>query len=78
MPVSVFVSNVVRAAVVGLVKSLSNEYGRYNVLVNNVCPGYTRTDRLTELLGGTIHAQSTWGEGSVFTVTLPLSQGDVT
>lgn len=42
-------SNSVRSAVSGLVKSLSNEYGKHNVLVNNICPGYTRTDRLTEL-----------------------------
>jgi len=42
-------SNSVRLAVSGLVKSLANEYGRYDVLVNNVCPGYTRTERLTEL-----------------------------
>ena len=42
-------SNSVSAAVSGLVKSLANEYGKYDVLVNNVCPGYTRTDRLTEL-----------------------------
>jgi 3-oxoacyl-[acyl-carrier protein] reductase len=42
-------SNSVRAAVAGLVKSLSNEYGPDNVLVNNVCPGYTATDRLVEL-----------------------------
>jgi 3-oxoacyl-[acyl-carrier protein] reductase len=42
-------SNSVRAAVAGLVKSLSNEYAADNVLVNNVCPGYTATDRLGEL-----------------------------
>ena len=42
-------SNSVRAAVAGLVKSLSNEYAPFNVLVNNVCPGYTATDRLGEL-----------------------------
>jgi len=42
-------SNAVRAGVSGLVKSLANEYGPYNVLVNNVCPGYTATDRLMEL-----------------------------
>jgi len=42
-------SNSVRSAVSGLVKSLANEYGKYNVLVNNICPGYTRTERLTEL-----------------------------
>lgn len=44
-------SNSVRSAVSGLVKTLANEYGRDNVTVNNVCPGYTRTARLTELAG---------------------------
>ena len=39
----------VREAVSGLVKTLANEYGRHNVLVNNVCPGYTATARLMEL-----------------------------
>jgi 3-oxoacyl-[acyl-carrier protein] reductase len=42
-------SNAARSAVRGLVKSLSNEYGPYNVLVNNVCPGYTATERLKKL-----------------------------
>ncbi|MCL5669748.1 MAG: SDR family oxidoreductase [Acidobacteria bacterium] len=42
-------SNSVRSAVAGLMKSLSNEYGKDNILVNNVCPGYTLTSRLDEL-----------------------------
>jgi 3-oxoacyl-[acyl-carrier protein] reductase len=42
-------SNSVRAAVSGLVKTLANEYGPSNVLVNNVCPGYTATARLESL-----------------------------
>src|SRR5438270_5501868 len=42
-------SNSVRAAVVGLVKGLSNEFGKDGILVNNVAPGYTATDRLKEL-----------------------------
>jgi 3-oxoacyl-[acyl-carrier protein] reductase len=42
-------SNAVRAGVLGLVKSLANEYGPSNVLVNNVCPGFTATARLNEL-----------------------------
>lgn len=46
-------SNSVRAAVAGLVKTLANEFGKDNILVNNVCPGYTLTERLKEL-GGTI------------------------
>jgi 3-oxoacyl-[acyl-carrier protein] reductase len=42
-------SNAVRAAVVGLVKSLANEFGKDGILVNNVGPGFTDTDRLKEL-----------------------------
>jgi 3-oxoacyl-[acyl-carrier protein] reductase len=42
-------SNAVRAAVVGLVKSLANEFGKDGILVNNIGPGYTATDRLKEL-----------------------------
>jgi 3-oxoacyl-[acyl-carrier protein] reductase len=42
-------SNAVRAAIVGLVKSLANEFGKDGILVNNVGPGYTATGRLKEL-----------------------------
>jgi len=42
-------SNAVRAAVVGLVKSLANEFGKDGILVNNVGPGFTATDRLKNL-----------------------------
>jgi 3-oxoacyl-[acyl-carrier protein] reductase len=49
-PVSDLVlSNAVRAGVVGLVKSLANEFGKDGILVNNVGPGFTATDRLKEL-----------------------------
>jgi 3-oxoacyl-[acyl-carrier protein] reductase len=44
-------SNAVRAAVVGLVKSISNEFGKDGILANNVAPGYTTTERLKELAG---------------------------
>lgn len=43
-------SNSLRAGVVGLAKSLANELGKDNILVNNVCPGYTLTERLKELV----------------------------
>jgi len=46
---SLLLSNAVRPAVVGLVKSLSNEYAKHGVLVNNVCPGFTATERLLQL-----------------------------
>ena len=42
-------SNTVRGGVPGLTRSLANEFGKDNILVNNICPGYTRTERLEEL-----------------------------
>jgi 3-oxoacyl-[acyl-carrier protein] reductase len=42
-------SNAVRAGIMGLVRSLANEFGKDGITVNNVGPGYTATDRLLEL-----------------------------
>jgi len=47
---NLILSNSVRASVAGLIKTLSNELGLYNITVNNVMPGYTETDRLKELM----------------------------
>ena len=44
-------SNAIRASVVGLIKSLANEFGRYGVLFNNLGPGLTATERLMGLAG---------------------------
>ena len=52
-------SNAVRAGVVGLVKSLSNEFGKDGITVNNVAPGYTATERLKELAGVQALAEGT-------------------
>jgi 3-oxoacyl-[acyl-carrier protein] reductase len=48
---NLILSNSVRSAIRGMVKSLSNEYAPYNILVNNVCPGFTATERLKEFAG---------------------------
>lgn len=42
-------SNTARAGVVGLIKSMANELGRYNIRINNVGPGPTKTDRILDL-----------------------------
>jgi 3-oxoacyl-[acyl-carrier protein] reductase len=42
-------SNCLRAGVTGLARTLANEFGRDGITVNNVCPGYTTTERLNEL-----------------------------
>ena len=45
------ISNTVRAAVANWAKTLANEIGMYGITVNNVLPGYTKTDRLDYLFG---------------------------
>lgn len=47
---NLMLSNSVRAAVTGLMKTLANELAEYNITVNNVLPGYTETERLKELI----------------------------
>lgn len=42
-------SNSVRAAVTGFARTLANEVAQAGITVNNVMPGYTRTERLVEL-----------------------------
>jgi 3-oxoacyl-[acyl-carrier protein] reductase len=42
-------SNSIRAAVTGMARTLANEFGPHGITVNNVCPGYTLTERLDEL-----------------------------
>jgi 3-oxoacyl-[acyl-carrier protein] reductase len=43
-------SNSLRLAVTGLVKSLADELGPSGIRVNAICPGSTRTDRIEQLL----------------------------
>ena len=44
------VSNTVRGAVAGWAKTLASELGPDGITVNNVLPGYTRTQRLAQIL----------------------------
>jgi 3-oxoacyl-[acyl-carrier protein] reductase len=46
-------SNSIRAAVTGWARTLANEVARDGVTVNNVLPGYTRTDRVEQLNAAT-------------------------
>lgn len=45
-----FLSNVLRPAVIGLAKCQSQDYAKDNILVNSVCPGYFLTERVETLL----------------------------
>lgn len=47
---NLILSNSIRASVVGLIKTLAQEVGPYNITVNNAMPGYTKTSRLKSLI----------------------------
>lgn len=46
-------SNSIRAAVTGFGRTLANEVARYGITVNNILPGYTRTERVEQLNAAT-------------------------
>lgn len=46
---NLLLSNSIRTAVVGMAKTLSDEFAQYNITVNNICPGRFLTDRIRQL-----------------------------
>jgi 3-oxoacyl-[acyl-carrier protein] reductase len=69
---NLILSNSVRAAVTGFARTLANEVAPFGITVNNVMPGYTRTQRVDELAarnavlrGTTADAQLAGWEGQI-------------
>lgn len=50
---NLMLSNSLRAAVTGFARTLANEVAPYGITVNNLLPGYTRTDRVVQLAEAT-------------------------
>jgi 3-oxoacyl-[acyl-carrier protein] reductase len=48
------VSNTIRGAVASWAKTMSNELGQFGITVNNVLPGFTRTQRLDAIIENTV------------------------
>jgi 3-oxoacyl-[acyl-carrier protein] reductase len=46
---NLILSNSLRAAVTGFARTLANEVAAFGITVNNIMPGYTRTERVEEL-----------------------------
>jgi 3-oxoacyl-[acyl-carrier protein] reductase len=69
-------SNAFRPAIVGLAKTLAGELGRDGILVNNVAPSYTRTDRMLELARAKAQAAGITVEAAVEALaqTIPLGR----
>ncbi|CAN5127969.1 SDR family oxidoreductase [soil metagenome] len=52
------VSNIIRGAVANWAKTLADELGSFGITVNNVLPGFTRTDRLARLFASRAEKES--------------------
>ena len=68
-------SNSIRAAVVGLAKTLSNELASDNILINNVCPGWILTDRLSSIVRKRAEAKGTSYESALADITASIPLG---
>jgi 3-oxoacyl-[acyl-carrier protein] reductase len=68
---NLILSNSVRAAVTGFARTLANEVAPFGITVNNLMPGYTRTERVVELAranargGGSVEDQLAGWEGQI-------------
>lgn len=55
---NLLISNSVRAGAVGLTKSLALELGKDGIRVNSILPGWTETERVTELMNARAKANN--------------------
>jgi 3-oxoacyl-[acyl-carrier protein] reductase len=71
---NLLISNSVRAATAGLIKSLATELGRENIRFNSIMPGWTMTERVDELMTSRAKANNTTVEEEIAkqTAEIPL------
>ncbi len=73
---NLILSNSIRMAVVGMVKTLADEMAPYGIRVNAVCPGWTLTERVEQLLHdqATRNGKTPEEEKSKITAAIPLGR----
>ncbi|HID16336.1 MAG TPA: SDR family oxidoreductase [Candidatus Atribacteria bacterium] len=74
---NLILSNVIRAGVIGLTKSLSNDLAKYNILVNSVAPGYIMTERVKNLVEANAKKNGITQEEVISQLTANISLGRV-
>jgi 3-oxoacyl-[acyl-carrier protein] reductase len=73
---NLMLSNSIRAAVLGFARTLANEVAPFGVTVNNLLPGFTRTERMVELSEVTAAKDRITPEQALarYTATVPMGR----
>jgi len=73
---NLILSNSIRAAVTGFARTLANEVAPFGITVNNVMPGYTRTQRVEDLSkrNATLKGTSPEAELAIFEAQIPMAR----
>ena len=73
---NLILSNSVRAAVTGFARTLANEVAPFGVTVNNVMPGYTLTERITDLSerNASLHGTTPAEERATWETQIPMGR----
>lgn len=73
---NLILSNSVRAATVGLTKTLSKEFGQYGIRVNSILPGWTFTQRVEQLIDDRVKRNHSTSKEELSKITdrIPLSR----
>jgi len=73
---NLMLSNSLRAAVIGFARTLATEAASFGVTVNNLLPGFTRTERMVELSEVTAERDKVTPEAALarFTAAVPMGR----
>lgn len=72
---NLLLSNSLRMAVVGMLKTMANELGPQGIRINAIAPGWTATERVAELMQGRAAANGTTVEEETRKVTASIPFG---
>lgn len=72
---NLLLSNSLRMAVVGMLKTMANELGPQGIRINAIAPGWTATERVVELMQGRAAANGTTVEEETRKVTASIPFG---